>query len=197
MPDSNPTSEAPTVHRDRSFASEQPASADTRHALERRATKRRAASFRRRLPAFSFRVRDFARRLSAHARLRERVRADDSRLASLVRFDSVSNERTAAPPSTAPCVCGTRGRRRVKPCSTDTFAASWTWRRRRISNPSSPRRTTTPRACFAWSRRPHVSGALTARSFEQYSYRQTRSRRRAAPSERTRRREMFDGFAFP
>ena len=172
MPDSNPTSEAPTVHRDVSFASEQPASADTPRSPERRATRggffssRAVGSFPRR----------FGRKPFARATWRgvfPRARAFATAFAlttvsrtSLFPSDSVSNERAAAPASTAPCVCGTRGRRRVKPWGTATCAASWTSRPRRISNPLSPRRTTTPRACFAWCRRPREGGALTSSSFE-------------------------------
>ena len=74
-----------------------------------------------------------------------------------------TRNRTAALPSTAPCVCGTRVRRRVKPFRTATCAACWTWRLRRISNPSSPRRTTTPRACSAWCRSWRENGAFRER----------------------------------
>ena len=80
------TSDAPTVHRDASFAREQPASADT-FRFGNAETPSPAPS-----PAGRFYRLIAVSRLPAHARLRDRVRADDSRLPSLVRSDSVRSD---------------------------------------------------------------------------------------------------------
>ena len=122
--------------------------------LERLRLRRRPRTFYR-LIAVS--------RLPAHARLRDRVRATHA--SPIARSFRLCSFRLMQLLPTARAFVG-HGRRRVKPCSTATCAASWISRPRRISNPSSPRRTTTPRACSAWCRSSHQGGALKVSVFE-------------------------------
>lgn len=162
------------MHRDSRFANEQPASADTRRRRGNRERRIRLGEFVS-CPRFSplpFRVSPRARSGSERVRARTKRFVTHAHLVVLTRHSTFSptpsrtnrtRTRTAALPSTAPCVCGTRVRRRVKPFRTATCAACWTWRLRRISNPSSPRRTTTPRACSAWCRSWRENGAFRER----------------------------------